>query len=447
MAIDALTMEQAHTDKALALKIMRNPEASPEQKCELTAIWGADFAVDSTEYQISDEDKSKSRSDGYNIAKESTDGYERDKTGNWARAGATMAGAIGSIVCNIVAAAKTASSAASRPLMWAAAVLNMAVITQYFAAKPNKDAAGAAEDLMNSALPEADTALNDAQEAMTRSSEKISDLTTQAEEKNQEANDRMKRDKTMLDFNKAQYNAIKAKKDSGKALTADEQATMKMLAPKMQENSKDIATTRAAVSEEVNGIGENIEEHQDVFDESAETLEEAAGVTDYGKEFDEDAFDNAGLTKYALYTNAAASTFLATRLMLKPALLYTTKIVDYAMAGVAGIAGALSVKGATDQNKYQDTLAAEIDMRETVEDNTEETGDIYDVELDNLASSIQFVNEDLTLEVPQDVSVPPAVVSPSPAPVKEGDDNNSNPTDNNDDKDGDKDKKKDEEVK
>ncbi len=309
------------------------------------------------------------------------------------------------------AAKKKAEEAAKKASFIIGCTLGLAEGIKYQASKPNQDQVEAARVLRDEQLPTSQGDLESTQEMMAEAAEEIEELTEEADEANEDANDKIEDDKTLMDYYRAQYNALKAKVDSGQALTPDEKALMKKLAPLMEDLAGDINDTNDDASDTVNELYDEIEGHQDTYDTSAETIAEVEGVTDYAEGFDESTQVmcyveggvqtlNAGLTSMAAYK---AGKFAASGGWL------TAWAWAFAAMGATG--AALSGAGAAEQFKWASEVSAEIDTRETTQELGSATQETYDTELDNFASSMEYI-EDLEIEIPEDMEVPEEITIP-----------------------------------
>ena len=402
--------------KAEAAKRLRNGNVSIEEKAAYAAKFGADFvnqalSVDSTKYEIDDADYNAAKNAGAAAAKDST-GYDGGKTGRAVvdaveSVGATVvANTVGKKVVDkfavkIFGEGGAISNGTSKHASdIATAILTSAVAAKYYIDKPNEDQLEAARHLMENEFPDSQAALSETQEIMTEASEEITELTEEAESVNEEANQKIQEDKTLFDFYKQQYEALKIKKENGGKLTPDEQALMKQLAPLMEGLNKDITTTSEDTSGQVNDLNDTIGEYQDVFDESAETMAEVEGVTDFAENFDEN-------TRTMMYVEAAAQGINGVSAGVAAARLWAKNVFGILTPfAVMSSAAAIASAGATKQQlSWASEMSNEIDIRSQVQELNSQTTDMYDEELDNYAGNLETI-EDLELEVPEDIVVP-----------------------------------------
>ena len=394
-------LNRALTDATYARSLIRAGQLDDKSKNTLISKYGMEQitqweSVDSTEYELDDDAKAESYEDGKEIGKEATDGYQKNST----KSTVIAAGSFLAAAATVVSFCKTSFGSV---MNWVAAGMCAAVAVLYKLLNPNKDGVDAANAL-KPVLEGSQAELIGAQSQMEKDGEDIEDLTKEAEEKNEEANETIADEKVKFDMYKTQYDTLLMKQNSGKALEPHEKALMQKLAPLMSEKGDIITATQEDTSEEVNGIYENIEEFQESFDYTAETMEEAHGVTDYGASFDEGVKNNINLTKAALYLNAAASTATGIKLTMDGNIF--TKSISAIFAGIAFTAAtALNALGISEQSKYHSDVKEEIAMRKDTEEINTETNDIYDGQLDNYVGSMEDI-EELELEVPEDIEAP-----------------------------------------
>ncbi len=429
MSIESVDMDRALTSQAYAQQVLRSGNVSAEQKGQLAAKWGADnvnkwISVDSTKYEIDDVSYDAAKDAGKDAAKDST-GYDGGKSYASVKDAVVTVGAhvAGQTVLKNVAAPlvdKLATGAIDKaqqagknvkcdPTGEASFIvgctMGLAEGIRYMAEKPNEEQVDAANHLLTNELPESMASLSEAQGMMADASEEVTELTEEAESINEDANQKIEEDKTIFDFYKMQYEALKAKKERGEQLTPDEQALMKQLAPMMEDMNEDITSITENTSGQVNDLNDEIGEYQEVFDESAETIAEVEGVTDYAENFDENTRTMCYVEGVAQGINAGMSgysAFKAGRFAASGGW-FTAWAWAFAAMGTAG--AAFSTKGASEQMRWAKNVGDEIDVRREVQDIGSQTTDMYDEELDNFAGNIETV-EDLELEIPEDMETP-----------------------------------------
>lgn len=466
MGVNNVSFDEAMISKAAAGQYLRSKEVSAEEKGQLSAKWGVEFVnqaltVDSTKYEISDDDFDNAKEAGKEAAKDGT-GYDGEGGSTTsavvsaAGAAVTAASAIapeisGHLTRKVVGKAagkaadnlsKESNGAAKNKNLGAHAtvILAAAVAAKYWASNHNKDEHDAGMHLLENELPEGQGALNEAQENLEDASEQVTKLTEEAEAKNEEANDTIEEKKTLFDFFRQQYNALKAKKEAGETLTPDEKAFMRNNAPKMEKASNEIDTISEDTSDEVNGLNDEIGEYQEIYDDSAETIGEVEGVTDFAENFDEQS-------RTLMYVEGGAQSLNGISAGIAALKLSTSGFWNWAFAAVGYAAAASSGIAATQQFSWAGDMSTEIHARRDVQELGEETNEVYEEELDNYAGNIETV-EDLELEIPEDLEAPTTVAqdtADTTTPVtraEDADKKDNNNNNNNDDANKKKDDKK-----
>lgn len=414
-----------NVSKAEAANRLRSGKVSVEEKAYYVAKFGEDFvkqamSVDSTKYEISDEDFNDAKDIGKENAKSSTghDGKSGstinavgDALGGAAAAtgGAMVSlsssgGALGNLTWNVTGATTMNGTwQKQQKVMGARAtvILAAALAAKYWIQKPNKDQREAAKHLMDNEFPEGQNNLSQTQEDLQAASEEILELTEEAEDKNEEANRTIEEKKTLFDFYKQQYEALKAKKEAGERLTPDEKALMRSLAPQMETAGTEINDISETTSNEVGELNDKIGEYQDSFDESAENIAEVQGVTDFAEGFDE-------TSRTLMYVEGAGQGLNATGAALAAAQLTIGGPWNWAFAAIGYAAAASSTAAMGQQMSWANEMSQEIDVRRNLQELGTQTTEMYDEELDNYAGNIEVV-EDLELEIPEDIQAPTTV--------------------------------------
>ena len=416
-----------NVSKAEAANRLRSGNVSVEEKAYYVAKFGDDFvkqamSVDSTKYEISDEDFNDAKSDGKQNAKDGT-GYDGGKTYGAVvdaglAAGSTLGAAsfevAGHLTRKVIGGAagkavdglsKAKNGAAKNKNLGAHAtvILAAALAAKYWLQKPNKDQHEAALHLQKNEFVEGQNSLSQTQEDLQAASEEVLELTEEAEDKNEEANQTIEEKKTMFDFYKQQYEALKAKKEAGERLTPDEKALMRSLAPQMETAGTEINDISETTSNEVGELNDKIGEYQDSFDESAENIAEVQGVTDFAEGFDEN-------TRTMMYVEGAAQGLNSISAFAAAAKLTVSGWWNWAFAAIGYAAGTSSAAASGQQLLWAKEMSGEIDARQNLQDLGDTTNEMYEEELDNYAGSIEVV-EDLELEVPEDIEAPTTVAS------------------------------------
>ncbi len=107
--------------------------------------------------------------------------------------------------------------------MWVAAGLCAAVPITYYAHKPNKDGKQACDTMQNE-MANSKAALSETQADMENMANEIIDLSDQANETNEDANDNLEEQKLNMICTKLLMKHLKAKAESGEPLTEEEKS-------------------------------------------------------------------------------------------------------------------------------------------------------------------------------------------------------------------------------
>ena len=449
MAVNSVSFSQAMRSASSAQQYLRSGNISESERAQLVIKWGADkvekwSTVDSTEYVIEDDAIANAKDAGSNAAAEST-GYDGSKDhGAWVdvAGGAVSAGAaglMGTIGSKLTAktganwtnriatgkigkkAAETAAGelkekagetavdnkAAKNVGAWVAATLAAAVATRYQKEKPNKEQFEAIMHIQDNELPQGVNSLAEAENNMVEATEYVAELSEEAEGLNEDANDRMEEDKTLFDSYRNQYIALKEKAESGTSLSVDEKALMEKLAPLMAELGENIETVQEETQTNVEDLYGQIGDMQEAYDESAETIAEVQGMTDYAEGFDESTRTMTTVESVGQGLNAASAASAVTKLVSTNLFGINTPFI--ALGTYAGI---VSTNAVVEQLNMGKGISNEIEARQNVQDLTDVSFENYNTELDNFAGYNEFV-EDLEMEVPEDLEMPeaPAVTS------------------------------------
>ena len=263
--------------------------------------------------------------------------------------------------------------------------------------------------IQESELPQGNTALEEAQINLADATEKVTELSEEAEAKNEEANDKIEEQKALFDFYRTEYMALKEKAQSGEKLTPEEKALMEKLTPLMQEIGDGIGTIQEDTQGEIEDIYGSIEDSQEIYDNSAETIGEVEGMTEYVEGFDENTRASCYTEAAAQGINAVSAGFAAGRLWAKSGITFGATSVYAALGTAAAIA---SKRFATKQLDMANQIDNEIDDRRNVQDFVGETQGVFEEELDNYAGNIEVV-EDLELEIPEDLEIPEPTTVPT----------------------------------
>ena len=433
----SIDMNRALTSESYAAQCIRSGQLSSSERSQIAAQWGADKiklweAVDSTDYRIDDDDWNASSDAGRKKAEEAT-GHDGSKV-SILKVGTDVLGAglsaTGAIMASTNNGGALGSAMFDNNILWtkdvtkvagtdykktqknlsarATVIMASATALKYWLERPNKDQVEAAKKLYNSAegtgvLADGQCSLSEAQELMQEASEETTKLTEESEELNDETNEDIDDNKTIFDFYRKQYEYLKAKAQRGEELTPDEKQMLKELTPLMEEAVENINTTREEASTDLEDKTDAIEAYQTNYDDSAETIAEVQGVTDFAEGFD-------SATRTMAYIEGGAQTLNGISAGRAAALLSVSGFWNIAFAAMGYVAAAASAGAAAQQFSWAGEVGDEIHFREDTQDLGSETSDMYDEELDNFAGNIEII-DDLEVVVPEDTEIPnqPAV--------------------------------------
>lgn len=430
----SIDMNRALTSEAYAAQCIRSGQLSSSERSQIAAQWGADKiklweAVDSTDYRIEDDDWNASIDAGRKKAEEAT-GHDGSKesilkvgtdvlgaglstTGAIALTTSSTGGIAGSLgrsiigekATNNISLGKSVGEGGAEKNIGARATVIMAsaVAAKYWLERPNKEQVEAAKQLYNAQegtgiLIDGQCSLNEAQELMQEASEETTALTEEAEELNDETNEDIDDNKTNFDFYRKQYEYLKEKAQRGEELTPDEKQMLKDLAPLMEEASANITTAQEEASTALEDKTEEIEAYQTNYDDSAETIAEVQGLTDFAEGFD-------SATRTMAYIEGGAQTLNGISAGRAAALLSVSGFWNIAFATMGYVAATASAGAAAQQFSWAGQVGDEIDFREATQDLGSETSDMYDEELDNFAGNLEII-DDLEVVVPEDLAIP-----------------------------------------
>ena len=426
MAIESVDMNRALNSASYAQQAIKSGKITTEERAQLATKWGADKiqlweSIDGTEYKIDDVSYDSAKAAGANTAAESV-GYDGGKTGaGFVDLGLSAAGAVGGRLgagliqkgaVNLFGeggAIQKGFGNKAKISDVATVIMASAIVAKYLAQKPNEEQHKALMEIQQSELPQGNAALEEAQINLADATEKVTELSEEAEAKNEDANDKIEEQKALFDFYRTEYMALKEKAQSGEKLTSDEKALMEKLTPLMQEIGDGIGTIQEDTQGEIEDIYGSIEDSQEIYDNSAETIGEVEGMTEYVEGFDENTRASCYAEAAAQGVNALSAIVAAGRLWIKSGLTFGSTAIYAAMGTAAAIA---SKRFATMQLDMANQIDNEIDDRRNVQDFVGETQGVFEEELDNYAGNIEVV-EDLELEIPEDIEIPESTTVPT----------------------------------
>ena len=220
------------------------------------------LSQDTTEYQMTDDEKSDSQKAGAKAMNEAT-GYDGDNSGLNARAigdgvvaGVTTAGA----ACTTFTGGlkKTAKAGCgSRWITRIACATASATGIAYAAKKPNSEQVKACGEATNQ-IGAIQGSMNDTQADIEEATSKADELAEEGSALQEEANENIEKEKTDYDFYTNSYITLKEKIDGGEKLTEDEQKMYEECIKYMTETGQNIADIQNESSEAMNDINIDI---------------------------------------------------------------------------------------------------------------------------------------------------------------------------------------------
>ncbi len=415
--------------------------------------WQATAMDDENAYEIEDDDYSMALDDGYKLGQDKT-GYDGGKNGMGARSALDItAGAAGAVVSSgalnsvgnyaignvgsklvektaekvsskvgTAAANKVSEQGAGSSGSWIiGAPLALAQGTAYIAKKPNKEQKEACDELQNE-MVNSQAALNAAQSDMSTYNDEIIALSDEAAVYNEDANEQIEEKKSEFDVYKATYEALMEKVEAGETLSEDEKSLLKELIPIMQELGVSINETSEETTDTTSEIYDEMSGYVEGFDNTAATVAEVQGVTDFAASFDEATKNNCVAEAVGQGLNAASGTYAATKAGIFAASGGIFTAWAWAFAGMGAAGAAMSATGVAQQTKWAGEVGNEISMRKDTQDLGSMTSEIYDESIDGYEGSMSTV-EDLELLIPEDMEAPEEVPT-----VPEGEDKEEKPT-------------------
>ena len=307
------------------------------------------------------------------------------------------------------ASTEASSKVAGKNVGWiVTAPLALLMGTLYMAKKPNQPQKEAC-DAMQDEMVNSQNALYAAQDDMSAAGDEVIALSDEAQTYNEDANETIEENKSEYDSYKASYDALMKKITAGETLTDDEKELLQELIPLMQELGVGLQETQEETTETAEDIYDEMGTYQEDYDNSAETVGEVQGVTDYAQSFDESTRTMCYIEAASQGLNAASGANAAYQAGAFAASggPFTAWAWAFSAAGAAG--AAMSGVGVAQQFKWAGEVGTEIDMRETTQDINSETNDIYDESIEGYEGAMVGV-EEMELEMPEDFENPEEVV-------------------------------------
>ncbi len=424
MAINSVDMSKALKNEAYAAQVIRSGKCSGSERSQLAAQWGSDKitkweSVDSTQYEITDDDKSTARTKGEKRAEE---GAKTDKDGNVNNEGfdgksdgvesavGTAAVGAGSAVAAGVATAsavailttKTADEASKKAFTngWLAAVVGAAMLAVSLILKamnPNAEQAQACDN-MAPVMQDSQNELGEQQSALSETTNDVIESTDELSEASEEANKNTEAAQKDYEKLQARYQELVAKqeaaKSGGEPLTDAEKAEFQQLSGMLGTAFENLQNIKIEGDESLEEAKEAVEEKQEVYDNAAMKMEEVQEITDFSAEFDEATVDNAKMVKTAAYVGIAGSALTVAAGASHLFKWITGESVGGAIAMATGAAAGVTFASVVkDQNNYIERAEAGVNNRQATEEVNLNTNDVYEEKLDNYAGSVDMMGE------------------------------------------------------
>ncbi len=313
------------------------------------------------------------------------------------------------------AAGQTGSKASGEWCAWLAAALAIATAVKYWITRPNKKAVDALNSLQ-STMAEKQGELSQAQGNMTNAGEKLAEKADEASTANEEANYNIEAQKTNQDFYLVTYNKLKAKSDSGKALTKEERELFRSVSKYINDAGTNIKSISKENSEHLEDLYSDMEDFEFDYVSASETMATAEGLTEYSAGFDK-------TTKTMCYVEAVSQGLNVLSGLTSGLRLIGQFLNPWAIAtGIAAMGASVSSWFAADEQvDFAGKASEAVDNRLATEDANLATQEVYDIEADNFEAYMVGI-ESLEMEIPKDI----ATVDPSVPTNKTNPDDGTN---------------------
>ena len=389
------------------------------------------LSQDTTEYQMTDDEKSDSQKAGAKAMNEAT-GYDGDNSGLNARAigdgvaagvttaGATYTACTGGVksVGNSLKAIKNADKTplesyspdnASKWSVRIACATASATGIAYAAKKPNSEQVKACGEATNQ-IGAIQGSMNDTQADIEEATSKADELAEEGSALQEEANENIEKEKTDYDFYTNSYITLKEKIDGGEKLTEDEQKMYEECIKYMTETGQNIADIQNESSETMNDINSDIEDLTDSYTSSQESIEEYSGALDAVSKFDETT-QNACYAEYiSQNVNMISGGASALEMGAIAASEYASGSWGFAIADTVLALGAttgavISGIGANEQHNFAGEAGKTIEIRKQTQTMNEELSNFHTENLELYTANVDLV-QNATIEIPDDIEPP-----------------------------------------
>lgn len=301
--------------------------------------------------------------------------------------------------------------------------VGFATAAAYWISQPNKEEKEAC-DKLQAEMTGAQSALGGAQSEMEFMSDEIISLSDEANTLNEDTNEEIEEQKTEYDMYLQTMLTIQQKIESGEPLTESEKELYKEVVGYLQEIGVLIEETADNTTDEVADLYDTIATYQEGYDNTAQTMGEVEGLTDYAASIDSTTQTMCYVEGAAQSLNAASSAksaYEAFALGTSGSWFFGATAWAYVF-GAMGAAGAVSSGIALGQQfTWAGEVGTEIEMRKATQDLNTDTMDIYTEEIDAYDGYMQGV-EDLELEIPDEIAPPEETSVPVAQPPTEEED-------------------------
>ena len=374
------------------------------------------LSQDTTEYQMTDDEKSDSQKAGAKAMNEAT-GYDGDNFGLNARAigdcvvaGVTTAGATCTTFTDALKKGDTLSPGrGSRWITRIACATASATGIAYAAKKPNSEQVKACGEATNQ-IGAIQGSMNDTQADIEEATSKADELAEEGSALQEEANENIEKEKTDYDFYTNSYITLKEKIDGGEKLTEDEQKMYEECIKYMTETGQNIADIQNESSETMNDINIDIEDLTDSYTSSQESIEEYSGALDAVSKFDETT-KNACYAEYiSQNVNMISGGASALEMGAIAASEYASgswgvAIADTVLALGATTGAVISGIGANEQHNFAGEAGKTIEIRKQTQTMNEELSNFHTENLELYTTNVDLV-QNATIEIPDDIEPP-----------------------------------------
>ena len=293
------------------------------------------------------------------------------------------------------------------------AAIAIATSVAYWADKPNEEQVKACDDLLGQ-MEALQQGLLDYQAQMDAMAQEIAEAEEEAASVNDEANENMDTSKTEYDVFVASYCAL-VEKAKTQGLTDEERGLVEDLFAAISGTGEEINTTSEDAQTTVGDIYSDMSTYQEGYDEAAQGMANAQGVTDYAEELDEMTQNACTGSAVGQAGNAIAGATSGAKLIVRGLSKGWLGVAEVILGGAAIAAGVSSGVAAKEQYDMSGQVGVEIDARTGTQNLNGNTMGVYDQSIDFYSGAMENV-EGLELVVPDDVEVPQETIPDTQPP-------------------------------